>query len=470
MSLPDEVLSRAQEVIAHRFGLEFLPRRRADLERALIRAAPASSVEALDAFLEAIPVLPDDAAELTRLVEQLTIGETFFFRDSAFFEALEREILPSLIASRSANGLRRLRIWSAGCATGEEPYSVAILLDRLLPRRVDWDVTILATDINTHSLRLAREGRYRAWSLRAVHPWAVGRYLRPGPDGTWDLDRSLQASVDFAPLNLHLGPYPAPAMDLIICRNVLMYFTPEARREAARKLRQTLAPGGYLAVSPAEASAELFAPLRLVRILYALFFQNQGAEHDYPANVALPPPVIERAPRRSPPATYFGAAGSSKQGQDGAGAAPSAPIPLPPARNELEADTESADDLAWARSLADEGRLDEARALCEAVRARDVLDPEPHLLLAMICQEQGDLPAAIAALRRVIYLAPESAQAYFLLGSLLLRTGDQQHGRRAMKSVIDLLANGIPESAGEDERSTAGQFLETARSWVQALG
>lgn len=138
MRLSWEICLQARALIASRLGLDFSEARQADLERGLIRALRTSSVSVPETYLTLLASLPEGSPELMRLAGHLTVGETYFFRDRALFEALEQHVLPSLIEARRAEGILRLRLWSAGCATGEEPYSLAILLDRLLPDLSDW--------------------------------------------------------------------------------------------------------------------------------------------------------------------------------------------------------------------------------------------------------------------------------------------------------------------------------------------
>ncbi|PYQ19112.1 MAG: hypothetical protein DMF81_22900 [Acidobacteria bacterium] len=202
-------LRQAQALVAHRLGLQFPDGRVADMQRGLADALRGSAFASLDPYLAWLAAVPDEDPELRRLAARLTIGETHFFRDGAAFEALERHVLPSLIAARSAEGVPRLRLWSAGCATGEEPYSLAIELDRLLRDRADWSVTILATDINTEALEVARRGIYRDWSLRGTPPWVRERYFHRRRDQTFELDRRIRGMVTFAPLNLASDGYPS---------------------------------------------------------------------------------------------------------------------------------------------------------------------------------------------------------------------------------------------------------------------
>ena len=162
-SLGKAEYERFRELVQRSSGIELSEVRRSDLERAVQRTVERMSMHG-PAELYTHLNASDSAVDLETFIAELTIGETYFFRHRAQFEALERTILPDLIARRSQE--RRLRVWSAGCATGEEPYSLAIMLDRLLPDRASWSVMILGTDINRTSLEQAQRGTYRAWSFR----------------------------------------------------------------------------------------------------------------------------------------------------------------------------------------------------------------------------------------------------------------------------------------------------------------
>jgi len=280
VKLSDEVCCQARALIASRLGLDFSEHRQADLERGLVRALRAASLSAPEAYLAWLATLPEESLEWRRLAGHLTVGETYFFRDRASFEALEQHVLPALIAARRAEGLLRLRIWSAGCATGEEPYSLVILLDRLLSAWADWALTILATDINPEALETARRGRYREWAFRETPAWVRDRYFQRRGGETFELDPRIRRMVTFAPLNLAEDGYPnvvtnTSAMDLILCRNVLMYFTREAQRVTVARLHRALLPGGWLVVSPAELSADLFFPLVPVNFPGAIFYRKE---------------------------------------------------------------------------------------------------------------------------------------------------------------------------------------------------
>ena len=165
------------------------------------------------------------------MASYLTIGETYFFRVEPDFNALENHILPELIHLRKDTG-KYLRIWSAASSTGEEPYSLAILVRKLIPDIKDWNITILATDINTRSLAKAEKGIYGNWSFRNNPEWLKKIYFTPLLDERYQINRNIKDMVSFFYLNLARDTYPSllnntNGMDIIFCRNVLMYFTPE---------------------------------------------------------------------------------------------------------------------------------------------------------------------------------------------------------------------------------------------------
>jgi chemotaxis protein methyltransferase CheR len=224
------------------------------------------------------------------------VGETYFFRDKQSFDAIEQHVLPALLRARET-GERRLRIWSAGCCTGEEPYSIAMLLDRLLPSAETWHITLLATDINPAFLRKAAEGEYGEWSFRSTPDWIRDRYFHPRRGGRFKLDDQIRKRVTFSYLNLADDAYPSltsntNAMDIIFCRNVLMYFDAKHARTVVENLRRALVDGGWLIVSPAETSSALFSSFTTVEFEGAILYRNDGA--------MKAPHFVSHVPARAP--------------------------------------------------------------------------------------------------------------------------------------------------------------------------
>lgn len=468
MRLSPEAFVQARSLIAARLGLDFPERRRNDLEQRLIQALPLGADAGPEAWLLRLAALPAESPELLRLAGYLTVGETYFFRDHSCFRALAEDILPTLIAARRSSGVLRLRVWSAGCSTGEEPYSLAMLLDRLLPDRSAWKLTILATDINPNSLERARQASYGHWSFRNTPASIRDRYFRRADARTFELNPDIRRMVTFAPLNLAEDRYPSMAtsttgMDLILCRNVLMYLTRDVQRAVVRRLQQALLPAGWLAVSAPEVSASLLHPLRPINFPGAVLFRNDPDSPDAgPVSMLDAMSPLSGTPSAArlcfPPSLPAGMGVSSPVTSSPGCSTRTDDAPVPGAPGTL---------VERARFLADQGDLDGAWRLCEGALERDRLDPDVHFLQGVVCQQRGELPAAVDALRRAIYLAPDYAPAHFLLGRLLLGLGDQPRGRRSMETVVRLLQL-VPaeEPLTSADGLTAGRLLETARAWL----
>jgi chemotaxis protein methyltransferase CheR len=191
----------------------------------------------------------------SRVVEAMTTNETSFFRDVHPFDALERHMLPGLIARRSAQ--RRLSIWSAACSSGQEPYTVAMILADRFPQLRDWDVRILATDISTQMLQRARTGRFSQLEMNRGLPAArlVRHFTRTGTQ--WEASVALRAAVEFRPLNLVEPWPPIGPVDVVLLRNVLIYFSPATKREILARVRRILRPDGFLILGGAETTLGL---------------------------------------------------------------------------------------------------------------------------------------------------------------------------------------------------------------------
>lgn len=260
--LTDELYALFRDLMHERCGLTYPERKRTDLAHGLSAALRTSKLGSLaQLYAEARAYGP--AWEV--LVAHLTIGETYFFRNQAQFDALREQIVPELIERRSS--IRTLRIWSAGCATGEEPYSLAMLLSERLPDLASWQLHILATDINPQFLARAREGLYGNWSFRDTQATLRDSYF--APEGSrWRLSARIRQMVNFSRLNLIEPCYPAIingtyGQDIIFCRNVTIYFDEPTTRQIIERFYAALFPGGWLVVGHAEPQADLYQRFEL---------------------------------------------------------------------------------------------------------------------------------------------------------------------------------------------------------------
>jgi chemotaxis protein methyltransferase CheR len=202
----------------------------------------------------------DQAPQLHRAVaEAMTINETSFFRDVKPFDVLRYTILPALIEQRRAE--RRLRIWSAACSTGQEVYSLAILLREHFPELAQWDVKIIGTDISQQVVRYASRGRYRRLEVNRGLParMLLKHFKRDGDE--WEIAPMLRYGCDFLCANLCEMTPQLPVFDLVLLRNVLLYFLPQDRERVFSEVYRHISPGGYLLLGnseQAEDSTDLF--------------------------------------------------------------------------------------------------------------------------------------------------------------------------------------------------------------------
>ncbi len=482
--------SRLSEFIAETMGLDFPLERRDDLKRGLAGAAHEFGFEDATACIDWLTSAPPTKARIQVLASHLTIGETYFFRDRQTLEALSANILPGLIRARRGRE-QRLRIWSAACCSGEEAYSLAILLHQALPDLPDWQVTITATDINPRFLHKAAAGAYGEWSFRNAPAGLKERYFSRTADGRYVIIPEIRKLVDFAPLNLAEDACPAllsgtQSVDILFCRNVLMYFTPSQVRKVIGRLSGALVEGGWLAVGPGEASHALFPQFTTVNFPGAILYQKSPA----PSRAEQPwtPPLGESAmvvaPATEAPSPWASLLPSALLTQAAPAAPPEEPepaeTPLTPGavaewlcqqgRHAEAADTLLAARHApeprafslLARALANQGKLADALAWCERWIAADKLDPAGHYLRGVILLEQGEPGQARVSLQRALYLHPGLVLAHFALGNLARSRGKSGEADRHFANALELLRRCQPDDLlPESDGLSAARLTET---------
>lgn len=450
-----ELLTRLSQFVELRMGLHFPPNRLKDLERGICSAAGDLGFTDIERCIDWLLTTPVSDGSMETLAGRLTIGETYFFRDLRMFEILEHDVLPAILSSRRG-GEQYLRIWSAGCATGEEAYSLAILLSKLLPDPGNWHITILATDIAPLCLRKAAEGLYNEWSFRDTPKWVTEGYFEKRGRRLAIAPR-IKEMVTFAHLNLVEDVYPAilnktSGMDLIVCRNVLIYFSPQRALTVLEKLSRCLVDNGWLVTGPAETPTHRLSPfLQPVSFPGALFFRKGEAREAGTGTVRSPL-------RKETPTVVHRRAAAAVAAVATAGKRPAAAAPVV-----CEAQREGHDQSAAgrARSLADCGRLADALSLCTEAIQHNKLNPAMHYLQAVILQEMASWDDAAAALKRAIYIDQDFAVAHFALGHLLHRQGKKKAAAKHLHRARTLLQAIAPEDTPpEAEGIRAGRLIE----------
>jgi chemotaxis protein methyltransferase CheR len=461
----ESLWSSLREFIAQHMGLHFPPSRQQDLQRALAGMAREFGFADAARCIEWLLSTSLTRAQLHALASHLTIGETYFFRERKTFDALAQHVLPELIQSRRHH--RRLRVWSAACCTGEEAYSLAILLQQCIPDWESWHITILATDINERFLQKATAGVYGDWSFRDSPPGFKERYFTPTPEGRFAVQLQLKQLVTFAPMNLAQEGFPAlatgtQAMDLIFCRNVLMYFTPVQAQRTVSHLRHALVEDGWLVVSPSEASQSLFRDFATVNFPGAILYRKcAAAAASRPPSNYVPADVVamQAAAHHDAPSPLIDFC------MDGQSHAPADTGSDAAVEAQTAAQPEASASLA--RSLANQGQLDEALACCERWIATDALDCTARYLRAVILEELGKPQEARRSLQQALYLHPGFVLAHFALGNLARRHGSAAEARRHFTNALALL-QGYPreELLPESDGLTAGRLTDIVTSLV----
>jgi chemotaxis protein methyltransferase CheR len=428
---------------------------------------------------------PEATLEWNALIMLLTTGESYFFRDKGQFALLKNTILPELIEQRRAE--RSLRLWSAGCSTGEEAYSLAILVDEQLPRRDAWNISIFGTDLNMAAIERAQRGLYSAWSFRMVNPELQRRYFRKRK-AEWELDERIRTLVTFRPGNLVKDAFPNEhsdlhGMDLILCRNVFLYFAHEAIATVLAKFIDTLVDGGYLMTGHTELRGQHLGRLRTRLFPEALIYQR-SAGHPKPRTPDAAPGWGLRQQSPSPLEEEGSGGGETSDffppipTFPHTGGKGRLPLPVSVPAEELQERTASspldeaqalfcngayaaaiekaaqvlnhdqrhgrsslhfAAHFLMAQAYANLGQ--HAKAVLSCRRALDI-DPfalSPYYLLAHVAEEQGDLSEAKNCWKKVLYLSPSSIAAYLELGALYEREHDAIRAQKMRATALEIL-------------------------------
>ncbi len=410
--------------------------------------------------------ISSNSALFDELTDELTIPETYFFRDAAQFDLIRTRMLPDI---QSRCGFEHpIHCWSAASSTGEELYSVAILLfEAGLADRA----FLVGTDISPAALAWARAGKYRNWSLRGEGAAAAEPYLRN--EGEWKvINDTIRRRLTFMRLNLAQDCYPAPSMgisdmDLILCRNVLIYFDGQTIGQVALRLFNSLAPGGWLLTAAADPILAEYAPFDVIVTTAGLVYRRpaclppsvRATQLEVPNEVEIHVPRLEPATIEVPVRDRLCEARKAFTSNDYATAAALT-------RNNLE-DPEAC--LLHIRSIANLGDPS-AEPLAEQAIERHPFSPELYYLLAHIRLLRSDDRQAILLLRKALYLDPSLIMAHFVLGSLLQRSGDWPGAGRCFGNAIRL-AEALPPEATVpmSDDQTAGEFAAAARKSLQTM-
>ena len=394
VALTAEQFDGLRVLLAKAAGLVFEDSRRESMAYSVAERLRATGAADVASYLGML----DDPMERQLLLDEVTIQETHFFRNPPQVRALRTHVLPELLRHAEANG-KRLRIWSAGCSTGEEPYSIAMMLRELVPAGQGWDIKVIATDISLRALQAAREGRYGARAVALATPEQLGRFFAPTPSGAHEVRPEVRDLVEFRHHNLVTEPVPfvpSERIDLVLCRNVTIYFGRDTTRALMTRLHHCLRDGGYLFLGHSETLWQVSEDFRLVSLGVA-----DSAAFVY---------------RRLDPAIERRAILPDRRTLD-EGAPPPAPERRARARRTFTPSAVTPDQLlVKARASFSGGLYAEAAEAAAEAAALAPTRADPYYVRALALVSAGRDTDALVDLRKAVYLEPGMGFAHFLLG------------------------------------------------------
>lgn len=367
------------------------------------------------------------------LITALNIGETYFFRSRAQLDWIQQTLQPNLNGSD-------LRVWSAGCATGEETYSLALTLHNLLTPAARGRVQLLGTDVSQTALETATRGIYREWSFRHTEPTFRQQYFE-AVTGGWQINSALREMVSFRHLNL-VDAAPLTALDIIFCCNVLLYFTPEAIRKTEEVFFNALKPGGWLLLGQAEM-------LRFAR--------DRWIMHVFSGMVVYQKPPDAAHARLDPAKSHLKPA-ALLQSKPSASAASLYEEVVPLVRSKQYESAQSILNTVIASSpqdsrahvllgsvLANLGHIEAARRAVDDALRWDPLHADAHYLKGVLYLETGRAEPGKDALRSALYCQPGHPLAAMILGNLYMRVDEVERARRTWETALEHLFDLPPD-------------------------
>jgi chemotaxis protein methyltransferase CheR len=460
-------VERFRGIVVARLGLQFEDAKLGLLGDVLRKRAEADRRDCgrYLARLEAGP----SRGEIGALAQELTVGETYFFRNPSQFDVFAETVLPARMRARRPE--RYLHFLSAGCASGEEAYTLAIIVKESIADP-SWKVSISAVDINPAALERAASARFGPWALRETPHTSLERWFRP-VEREFLLAEEIRSAVNFEQRNLTADDpdlWRPRHFDAVFCRNVIMYFSPEMMRALVARIAASLVPGGYLFLGHAETLRGLSQDFHLRHTHETFYYQSR-----IPGEEAAPQPALPVSPasRKEAPAapplngetSWVEKIAQATERIQALGVAPAAAAPPPVASPKISLahmldllrlerfsealemvramPREEAQDpdvlLVTAVLLAHSGEFAAVAEAATRLLAIDELNAGAHYVLALSCEAAGDHAGAVSHDHFAIYLDADFAMPRLHLGLLAKRSGDRVSARRELNQALLLL-------------------------------
>jgi chemotaxis protein methyltransferase CheR len=480
----DYIKTEVLKKVENQFGIYFTLNKWPDFERKIISACKSLHYKQHEILLKNFLSSKLTEKQTDVIIDNLTVGESYFFRENSDLLIFKENMLNPIISSFSENKMKKINIWSAGCCTGEEPFTLAILLLETIPEIENWQIKILATDINKVFLEKALQGKFKKWSLRSTPEWALNKYFVTEGD-YFKLKSEVLGMVEFKYLNLNdENAFPSVLIpernfDFIFCRNVLMYFNNQVVEKIASRFLLCLKTDGYLITSPVEVALNGLKNLNQINIRDHYYFKLLKTK-DYPdsekvnkkihssslnvsdkfsSEIKIQPKIHndDKAYQFNDPENikikFNDAINFYKQKKYN-----EAEILL---ENILEINENHTDaQVMLVNVYANYGNTLKAIESCKMFLAKNK-NARLFSILASIAEETGNLYEAESLLRQALYVDHKLLIANFMMGNILQKTGNTKASIKYKKNLNKLLGEYEPGYELEDfDWLTAGSLLK----------
>jgi chemotaxis protein methyltransferase CheR len=471
-----------RDLLAERSGLHFEEGRSQSLHRALWQRLQHRGINSYQEYYTLLKCRPEGRLEIRELLDLVTIGETYFFRNKAQFDALMTFVLPGLLRRKTRSRDNVVRVWSAGCSGGDEAYSIAMAIMETIPSREEWRISILGTDINRNGLARAREAVYGKKAVAHLPKGYLSRYFKV-QGSAYRLNPNVSALVCFEYHNLAQDPFFHEGMqqcDILFCRNVMIYFDEQTTQRVIENFHRCLSQGGYLFLGHSETLWQIPHLFERIEFPQTFVYKKKGGllqEDAVPFEMPVPGIASE-------PLTFIKETAAEKTvvlkgidpGLQGKPEAPEQgikPHRVRPLFSTLPADSAEnprGTDLTKAVALANEAKYKEAAQLLGKIIEADNLSVEAYCLLGILLYQGRRLKEAETQFKKAIYVSPDTVLAYFNLGNMYLHQGKFREAAREFKNAIRLL-----EKKPKDEQIrycedvTVGFLIKTCKNHLNEI-
>ena len=470
--------------ITEKSGIGFDERKRKQLEEVVGARCKILGLNYMRDYCSLLRIPSVGEREFSNLMDILTIQESFFFRHEAQFHALKNFCLPPLMNKKETDH-RRINIWSAGCANGEEAYSIAMLIRDLVLDDFQTKFYIKGTDISRRALRKAREGVYTERAIRGLAPHYLKRYFMKQGD-RYLLSADIRTMVDFEYLNLSEEPFPIetmPRWDIIFCRNVIIYFTQNHSRKLMKNFYASMADGGFLFAGFSETMRYLnddFVPLQMDDAFiyqkqvpgqapkFSTASRSKSTKKNTPSQEKKTGKHFRKTPFTKP---ILSNRGTRRITTGEPEINPRQTI----VRSTKIKDTDRTpsksldENLSVARELADKGETIDAATILDNIIRREPLQAQAYFMLAMIHNDAGNLDQASHYLKRAIYLEPDNPLAHLHLADIFKAASRKADAAREYTNVISLLENRKNPEEEFGDGFTGQAILAAARAHLKMI-